>query len=351
MSVGEREWIADRVRGLTEEASEIEPPFVEGVDNSFNTWSALKLIVQASTINMYTKVISQNFNDHFYIDALAGSGLSEYGEGEEGDYFHGSPIVAAKHAAEPFTKMYFIDNEEEKCDLLQRRLDFIFSNDEIDIEEPEDWDVRCGNANELIDDIIYDIWNVAGPEHNFHTFAFIDNQALNFDWVSMEEIASISADFMVNYPGAMAVGMNINNRRAHTGALKDFFGRDLWDLGLDDREQYRDVYMDQMRSLFDDDSHIVPVKVESGSKSYNYDMMYATRDTAGGSGYVEAVEYVKEFVENVDGGDIEEMLEVMRGDQSAIAGFLPEEKNIEEELLDGQNHERDESQSGLGDFY
>lgn len=350
MSIGEREWIADRVRGLTEQAGEIEPSFEEGVDNSFNTWSALKLIVHATTINMYTKVISNHFEDHFYIDALAGSGLSEYGEGEEGEYFHGSPIVAAKHADHPFTKMYFVDDNSDRCNLLRQRLDFIFQNDKFDIQQPGDWEVKCGNSNELIEDIIQDIWCEAKPNPNFHTFSFVDNQALDFDWTSMEQIAEVSADFMVNYPGSMGVGMNIKNKSAHEGALKDFFGRDLWDLGLDTRGEYKNEYVGQLRSLFDDESHIVPVKVESGTKSYNYDMIYATRDTSGGSGYVEAVEYVKEFVENVDGADVEEMLEVMKGDQSAIAGFLPKDKEIDEDLLDGDGEKRDESQSGLEDF-
>lgn len=350
MSSGEREWIADRVEGLTEEASEIEPSFVEGVDNSFNTWSALKLIVHAATVNMYTKVISDHFEDFFYIDALAGSGLSEYGEGEEGEYFHGSPIVAAKHAAEPFSKMYFVDNEPEKCELLEQRLDYVFSENNIDINEPEEWDVICGDSNEEIEDIINDIWDVASPDLNFHTFAFVDNQALDFDWTSMEEVASISADFMINYPTAMGVGMNIGNEAAHRGALKDFFGRNLWDAGLEDREEYKETYMRQMRSLFDDEAHTIPVKVDSGSRSYTYDMIYSTRDTAGGSGYVEAVEYVKEFVENVDGADVEEMLTVMQGDQSAIGGFLPESREIDEELLDGEDSGVDESQSGLDEF-
>lgn len=351
MPGGEREWIADRVAGLTEEANEIEPSFHEGIDNSFNTWSALKLIAQAATINMYTKVISKHFNDFFYIDALAGSGLSEYGEGEEGEYFHGSPIVAAKHAAEPFTKMYFVDDKDKRCDLLRQRLDYIFTNDQVDIEPPGDWEVRCGNSNTIISDIIDDIWKMAGPDYSFHTFAFIDNQGLDFNWASMEKLAEISTDYMINYPGAMGVGMNINNEGAHAGAMKDFFGRNLWDRDLTDREAYKDVYVSQLGSLFTDDSHRVPIRVKSGSKSYNYDMIYATRDTDGGSGYVEAVEYAKEFIENVDGADVGDILEMMHGDQAMMDSFLPEDKEIDDELLDNATSNRDESQSGLEDFY
>ena len=346
----EREWIAERVEGLTEEASEIEPQFDSDIDNSFNTWSALKLIVHAATINMYTKVISDHYNDFFYIDALAGSGLSEYGEGQEGEYFHGSPIVAAKHADVSFTKMYFMDEDENRCDILEERLEYIFTESCIDIESPEDWEVIQGDSNEQIERVISNIWDVAGPDFSFHTLSFIDNQATDFEWESLEQIAEVSADFLINYPGAMAVGMNINNKGAHEGDLKGFFGRNLWDLGMDSREEYRATYINQLGSLFTDDSHQIPVKVESGTKSYNYDMIYATRDTAGGSGYVEAIEYVKEFVENVDGGDVEDMLKVMQGEQSAIEEFLPEGREIDDELLDGDVPDTDENQSGLGDW-
>lgn len=349
----EREWVSKRVKGLTEEANLIEPGFDEEIDNSFNTWSALKLIVHAATINMYTQVISDYFDDFFYIDALAGSGLSEYGEGEDGEYFHGSPIVAAKHANEPFRKMYFIDEDEDRCDLLRQRLDNAFSRDDIDINKSEDWEVICGNSNEKIDYVISDIWEKAGPNFDFHTLAFVDNQGLDFYWDSLEDIASVSTDFMVNYPGAMGVGMNIRNRGAHTegGELYKFFGRDLWERDLSDRNQYRQLYIDQLDSLFDDDSRRIPVNVESGSKSYNYDIIYATRDTSAGSGYVEAVEYTKEFVENVDGTDVEEMLEIMQGDQSAIQDHLPEDREIDDELLDSEAPEVDEDQSGLNEFF
>lgn len=352
MTNTEREWIAQRVKGLTEEANLIEPMFNKAVDNSFSTWSALKLIVHAATINMYTNVISDHYEDFFYIDALAGSGLSEYGKGKDGEYFHGSPIVAAKHAEEPFRKMYFVDEDEDRCNLLRQRLDYIFSKDAIDIDEPDEWEVRCGDANNEIKRIKSDIWGVACPDPDFHTIAFIDNQGLDFYWNSMEEIANVSTDFLVNYPGAMGVGMNIKNEGAHRegGELYKFFGRDLWEKSLSDRDEYREVYTRQMDSLFNDGSHRIPVNVESGRKSYNYDIIYATRDTSSGSGYIEAVKYVKEFVENVDGADVEEMLEIMHGEQSAIDEYLPEDREIKENLLDGDNPDTAENQAGLDEF-
>lgn len=348
MPNGEKEWIQERVEGLTDGANTLQPEYNESIDNSFNDWSALKLIVHSATVNMYTKVISDYADDFFYVDALAGSGLSEYGEGE---CFYGSPIVAAKNAEEPFSKMYFLDDDEDRCDLLEQRLENFFSDPSRNVQEPDDWVVWSGDSNELIGDVKSDIWSQYSGEGMFNHLTFVDNQALDFYWDSMMEIGDLTGDFLVNYPGAMAVGMNMNNRAAHEGSLQDFFGRNLWDTGLSSREEYRDEYMRQLATLFEDGSHQVSVKVDSGRKSFEYDMIYATRDTNRGSGYVEAIEYVQDFVENVDGGDVGEMLELMHGDQSVMDEHLPEGDSINDELLESDDAEdRSESQSGLGEF-
>ena len=349
MPNGEREWIRSRVEGLIDGAEEVEPVYQEDIDNSFDTWSALKLIVHSATINMYTKVIANHADHFFYIDALAGSGLSEYGEEE---CFYGSPIVAAKHAAEPFTKMYFFEGEEEKCEILEQRLEYVFNNESNEISEPGEWVVWHGDANDLIHDATSDIWSYWDSGEMFNTLTFADNQAMDFMWDSMIEVGDLTGDLLINYQGAMAIGMNINNEAAHEGQMKEFFGRNLWEENLSSREEYKQEYMRQMESLFDDTCHQVPVKVRSGTKSFEYDMIYSTRDTERGSGYVEAIEYVKEFVENVDGADVEDMLELMHGNQSAMDNYLPQDREIDDDLLDGDSTgSRSENQSGLDSFY
>lgn len=341
----EKAWIQQRVEGLTEGSEEVLAQ--ADVYNSFNTWSALKLILLSAAVNMYTRVISKHRDDFFYIDALAGSGVSEYGDGQ---CFLGSAIVAAKAAAEPFSKMYFIEGKKEKKEALETRLDFVFNDPNFNIQEPEDWQVYHGDANDIVHDITGDMWKQATPDPSFNYFAFIDNQGLNFFWESMEELGDLTGDLLINYPAAQGVGMNLNNKAAHDGKLGEFFGRDMWPVQPKTRENYKSEYMKQLESLFDTGCRQVATKVDSGSKSYYYDIIYATRRTSRGSGYAEAIEYVKEFVEAVDGSDVEKMLRVMRGDQPAIEEFLPEESNIDESLLEDTSDLGDPAQSGLSDF-
>jgi hypothetical protein len=61
-------------------------------------------------------------------------------------------------------------------------------------------------------------------------------------------------------------------------------------------------------------------------------MIHATRETQCGSDYIGAVEYVREFVEAVDGADVEQMLQILRGDQATIETYLPEDDNPQSRL-------------------
>ncbi len=346
MSAGQRNWIKKRIETLTESSDEVfnvEPE----IYNSFNTWSALKLILHSATVNMYTTVASQHFEDIFYIDALAGSGVSEYGDEQ---CFLGSPIIASKAATEPFTKMYFVEGDLKKKRALEDRLDFVFTNPDIDVQEPENYEVCHGDVNDIIYDIYNDIWDVASPSPNFNYLGFVDNQGLNFDWESMEKIGDLTGDLLVNYPAAHGVGLNMEVEGSRD-AMEAFFGKDMWDEEPKERDHYKEVYMEQMEKL--DLEEQVSVKVDSGSKSYYYDMIYGTRKTTGGSGYVDAIRHVKDFIEAVDGGTVEEILDVLHGNQAAVDDFLPDDFEIDSSVMkneDSQSEQEDQSQAGLDEF-
>ena len=342
MQNGARKWITNRVDELTESSDQVldvRPKVV----SSFKEWSALKLIVLSAAVNMYTRVISQHKDDFFYIDALAGAGVSEYGEGQ---CFLGSPIVAAKAATEPFSKMYFVEGNKTKKEALEERLEFAFSNPEIDIVPPHAWEVYHGDSNEIIYEIYDDIWRQAHPDPVFNYFAFIDNQGLDFQWDAMEQIGDLTGDLLINYPAARGVGDNMSNEDSRD-ALAAFFGRDMWHEEPKTREHYKEMYMSQLDSLGVPEK--VPVKIDSGSKSYYYDVIYATRTTRGGSGYTDAVTYTKRFVEDVDGGTVEEILDVLHGDQAAIADFLPDDTDLDQALFEDDETD-DPAQTGLNRF-
>jgi hypothetical protein len=97
MGVDVREYIQTRIESLTEDSQEFYSQ-VPGQANDFDTWFALKLILHSAKVNMYTIVFAQNdyYSDLYYIDALAGSGVSQYNK--ENRCFLGSLLIAAKDA-------------------------------------------------------------------------------------------------------------------------------------------------------------------------------------------------------------------------------------------------------------
>lgn len=330
-----REWVKERVDSLTANSDEIKD-VAPNIYNEFDTWSALKLITHVATVNMYTTVISDHRDDFFYVDALAGSGVSVYGEREK--CFLGSAILAAKNAAEPFLKMYFIEHNEEKANALEERLNYAFSSTGMDLTEPErGFEVLIGDANEELDNVVSDMWRVAkagGKKPSFHHLTFVDNQGLDVTWDGIKTIApKPTGDLLINFPTSSIV------RSAHhedsRRAVNDFYGGEMWDVEDISKSQLRETYCDRLTGV--EKQEQVIANVYSGTKSYEYDMIYATRQTSGGSEYQEAVEYVREFVEAVDGADVEDMLKILQGDQRQMESYLP-------------NEETDDGQSSLGDF-
>ena len=341
MSSNEIEWIKSRVDGLTDRSEEILDVDSE-VRNEFNTWSALKLIIHSATVNMYTMVAKEHFQDFFYIDALAGSGASDFDMTDQ--CFLGSPIVAARDAVEPFTKMYFIELDEANNSALEDRLDYAFTN--WDIDEPEGYEVIEGDANEAIEYVKNDIWSTVRSkpyDPKFNSLLFADNQGLDFYWSSLQSLNnSITGDFLINYP-ASQVGRNLSNRGSRE-AIADFFGRDMWDVYPKDWDHFSELYTEQIEEMDHPETVVTKVK---GKKSFYYDMIYATRRTSGGSGYIDAIKHVKQFVEAVDGADVREVLEVLNGNQSVIEDFWPEDNTINEDLIEDE----DSNQKGLDEFW
>ena len=75
-------------------------------------------------------------------------------------------------------------------------------------------------------------------------------------------------------------------------------------------------------------------------------MIYATRETEGGSEYIEVIKYVKEFIEAFDGADVDDMLDIINGDQDTMESYYPESSDIDDSLPE----ESDAGNHSLGDF-
>jgi hypothetical protein len=73
----DREWIQDNLSSLTAHTDSLQQVAEVSDEPQFGAWTALKLIVLTATVDVYTKIISNNDFDFYYIDAMAGSGITE----------------------------------------------------------------------------------------------------------------------------------------------------------------------------------------------------------------------------------------------------------------------------------
>jgi len=320
----------DRLRDRADELLSVR----EGVTNDFDTWSALKLLLHASVVDMYTRVHkNQETDDIFYIDALAGSGISSY---KAGQGFIGSPLLACREAQMPFTKMFLIEHSDEHAEALEERLKYAFSLSEF--TEPECWEVYSEDANEAIKGINSEMDQLSGNFEAGDTanyYCFIDNQATDVDWGFIEEITPFPyGDLLINIPIASAIGRNFGSAE-----VNDFYGCDT--SHFQSRKEALNVYESKVRERRRPVT--ASTTVDGGVGSFEYEVLYATRCTDGGSEYVRRVEAVRDFLEQSDGEHVKTRLNVTEGPQGELSDWMP---NSDVEFPE----EEDDSQTGLDDW-
>lgn len=329
-------YIKRRVDALRDHSQEIYSQ-AEGVSNEFSSWTALKLILHSAAINMYTSVHqSEGTGDTFYIDALSGSGVSMYGTER---YFVGSPLIAVRDAKYPFTKMYFIDSNADYCEALRERLNYVFSFP--DYAEPETIEIIEGDVNEEIGWIVDEIQDIGSYDRRYNYYCFIDNQGLDVEWSTLQQLTPTPyGDLLINLPIAHAIGRNID-----TEAAARFYGAPLTEIlpGRPSRAELRDRYLDQLASRNRAIQSSTTVQTNIGS--FYYDLVYATRPTGGNNGYMDVIDYVKQFIESVHSGDIDRILDVLDTNQSVIDIHLPE-GSIKDQLPEDE----DDAQTALDEF-
>lgn len=333
-------FIKTRVAALRDRADEFYE-IQNGISNDFNSWSALKLILHSAAIRMYTNVHNnQGTGDIFYIDALAGSGVSMYNNDR---CFVGSPLLACRNAEIPFTKMYFVDSDGDYCDALEHRLEHAFSLP--DYTEPSEYEVIEGNINKEIEYIVNEIQDVGSYDDRYNYYCFVDNQGLNFDWSSVEQLTPTPyGDLLINLPIAHGVGRLAQPNNLEN--LNNFYGGNMerFTKGRTTRNQLRKEYCDRLAHRNRAIQEMTRIQTNIGS--FNYDLLYATRKTGGDNGYMDVIRYVKNFIESVHSGHIDRMLEVLDGNQMVIDDHLPDD-DIEDELPED---DLDDAQRGLSDF-
>ncbi|WP_323677560.1 three-Cys-motif partner protein TcmP [Halorubellus sp. PRR65] len=321
----------DAVRQRSDEVLAVAP----GVANEFDSWSVLKLILHSAAVRMYTDVHQgQETGKTFYIDALAGSGVSKYSDSE---CFLGSPLVACKAAQEPFTKMYFIEANGDYARALKDRLEHAFSLPKF--TKPDEYEIIDRDANDALGDIAREIQSLGDYDERFNYYCFIDNQAMDVNWNAISDITPTPyGDLLINIPITHAIGRSANQNTME--ALSAFYGIDMHGHATGDvtREDLLQLYLDRIKNQGRE--VIESTRVQTDVGSFWFDLAYATRKTGGSNGYMRVIRYVREFIESVHSGHVDTILD---DGQTGLTDFTPD-TDIADALPD------DEPQRELTEF-
>lgn len=106
----DRDWIIRRLERFTQEIDGVVDAgqVSDDVDNDFRAMTVLKLSVISAAVDVYSKIAVDNFETCYYIDALAGSGVTRIRNND--DYVFGSPLIAPIVAHNEFPRRELLNH-------------------------------------------------------------------------------------------------------------------------------------------------------------------------------------------------------------------------------------------------
>jgi three-Cys-motif partner protein len=203
----------------TQELSVIKPD----ITYEKGAWTALKDAFLLNYIrNVYTPIIKNFYDNFYYIDFCAGSGLVKIDK----DIILGSPIVAAIAHEKPFTKMFFLENDIKKANALDERMKRLKEFSEFN---NINYEVIRGDCNKTIDEVIQKMKLIKGSHHRL---AFFDPEGLEIDYNTYAKCLKMPTDLIFNFqtPG---IHREISSafkvpERERKRLSKMFGGSDIW---------------------------------------------------------------------------------------------------------------------------
>jgi len=302
-----------------------------GVVNVFNPWAALKLFVLSATVNMYTKILHKSsFKNVYYIDAMAGSGVSKIKNRPE--YLAGSPIIAATMAKHPFKKMCFIEKDKKKAKALEQRLSLLCENPEIDLGK-NDFEILQGDSNKIIPELMEQIKKETNGFSSFNYLAFIDNEGLNIDWSTIDSLSQAWGDLLINFQSSNCqrvlgqVQKELVNNPTHgaINTLIDHIGSECC-INAKNIDELKKIYLENLKRAGRPIQEYITVQGRR-KEEYHYDLIYCTRETPSGSPYIKTIKHMKKKIESWTGDDIENVLKYIGDESHCLLDFImPKEK-------------------------
>lgn len=276
-----------------------------------NIWSLKKLLFLDYYIAGFVKIIkssNSNFEKLIFVDTHCGTGLIKFNGGLQGEYFPGSPLIAALRTKQyPFTDYLFSDNNEKSIEVLSKRL----KKNKILVGN-RDYEPQKLDFNEAVD--------IAIKKQKFGTafLFFIDPIGYReIKWTSMEKILRIeTADIIFNFM-TYTIGWNRSIAETNETTAKgfdDFFGDSKWrecHTGPELLELYR-----KKLELFGKHTEVIEVLKKGDDKLY--DIIFVSRSVGG----VNVAYFARDILKYIDTKMIRGIFEIISNKTKQITDFM-----------------------------
>jgi len=303
----EYDWLKSKIENLIELAKPLKG-IHPSVFYEAGPWSITKLLAILRFVHIYTSIIkaprqSRIFQNMYYIDMLAGSGLCRIGS--KGDVIAGSAVVACKHCFHPFDKYFFVENNPERAKALNARIKTITSDFKL---------FRC-DCNTCIEDIM------AEMDERSHYLAFVDCEGLDVSWSTMKTLFAKNGDVLFNFQTSeiSRLPTKVKNRskgwQATEERLNWFFGDDGW-RDCKEQDDFLERYIDKIRRETTREV-VLPLPVK-GEKSFRYDIILATRKTQGGNPWMVPMEQLRRRMGGYRPKIVEKTLDILTKRQLSL---------------------------------
>lgn len=264
-----------------------------------HSWTILKLSVLAYYIDLYTVIIKSRYEHAFYIDLCAGCGLNYIQE--TGDIVLGSACIADRipRADKKFDQLILFEQDGQRAEALKRIL-------------PAARIVNADSNTAILANILHEIDNV--PRSHF--LAFVDPEADEIYWATIETLLKTRGDILINYMCASIRriwGNACRGEEKFIERMDRFFGDDSWKSCV----QAEDLFTLYLEKIQKHKEVVIPIEVK-GPKGFHYHVIVAVRKTKGTQPWIQAIEKAKYNIEKASHEDAEEFLRIFSGKQRTL---------------------------------
>ncbi|MEM3553648.1 MAG: three-Cys-motif partner protein TcmP [Candidatus Bathyarchaeia archaeon] len=264
-----------------------------------HSWTILKLSILAYYIDLYTVIIKSRYEHAFYLDLCAGCGLNRIEE--TGDIVLGSACIADRipRVDKKFDQLILFEQDEQRAAAIKKILPT----------------ARVENADSnspILTNILRGIDNV--PRSHF--LAFVDPEADEIYWATIETLLKTRGDILINYMCTSIRriwGNACRGEEKFIERMNRFFGDDSWRSCV----QAEDLFTIYLEKIQRHKEVVIPIEVK-GPKGFHYHVIVAVRKTKGAQQWIQAIEKAKYSIEKASHEDAEEFLRIFSGKQKTL---------------------------------